>query len=946
MKRALFALMAMVLAVQFASADTLPAGVSQAQMDAAMSELSKLYGAPVVRTDQAKAICNQEKYVVECAEIGRRNGLFPKERAAKVDALLDTMKGEMVSKLKACDSVECLVDVARSVSKNLSAADPALARAVDLTAQKVEEKKVISDAAKSAGVDIRQCQTMDPDTAPLELLRGCAKLAKSKAIQKFIPEDQRERVDKSDNTIALKEALSKGELSCGDGTIEGCGKYCLSQSVGSADGAAIPAVCRDIAERFFGQEGIDELERAHKNVQQTFDDYKERYRAPEERFENRRFDDRNFAGTTTPARAVCPVLAYQPCPDGEYRQESVTELGCRVLGACIAFDTKTQPEPKEEGRGFICPALPTIDSCPRGAEKAISFVSPECGTYYAGKPSGGDKPPLPPQPAQERQCTQYGSGWHSMDQSGNCFNPSMTEYVTLGGALRTCTEAPAYGCSDTAGPSPHSYSAPPPSAGKKEQVWNDNGLRSWIRADADAARIDSLKQACAKVPQSANIWTPSAGTASSGDFGMPDPEKCGKAAACTSSQYFNGSQCVTSGSSTGTNPPACSSDQYWNGSACVVSPGGGGSALQRCFYPNATKSGQYVGYTVWCEADYVNCHEGSPSGASISLSGVALGAPSTCDSGWSGGSGTTGTVSGSCSSELVGILGTGCHSMGNAWFDSTMVNYVMPNTTQIKSCASAPISGCSGSGSGQTTSCPSGQYWNGSSCVNTSTTDCTSGQYWNGSACVSSTTTSCPSGQYWNGSACVNSTGTGTTDCSVYGSGWHTMDSSGNCFDSAMQNYKTVNGTLYSCASTPASGCSTSSQSCPSGQYWNGSSCVTTSTTSCTSGQYWNGSACVDSSTSPTPSSTSSSCGSGQYWDTRTNSCQSMQSACAEAGGTWDSATNYCRMPSSSADAKPLAFLCPSGHDWNGSYCVLKPLSGVEMYVANVLSAFRSLIGF
>src|SRR3989344_5339883 len=541
MKRALLVLAVLLLAAQFASADTLPAGVSQAQMDAAMRELSSLYGSPVVRTDQAKAICNQEKYLVECAEIGRRNGLFPKERAAKVDALLDNLKGEMVGKLKACDSVECLVDVARSMSQNLSASNPTLARAVDLTAQKVEEKRVISDAAKSAGVDIRQCQTMDPDTASLELLRGCAKLAKNKSIQKFIPEDRRDRADKSDNTIALKEALSKGELSCGDGTIEGCGKFCLSQSVGSADGAAIPAVCRDIAERFFGQEGINELERAHENVQRTFVDYKEKYRTPEERFD--------------PPRAVCPVLAYRPCPDGEYRQESVSELGCRVLGACIAFDTKTQPEPKEEGRRFICPALPTIDSCPSGAEKVISFVSPECGTYYACKPSDIDKPPLPPPlppppTVQERQCTQYGDGWHSMDQSGNCFNPSMTEYMTQGGALRTCSEAPAYGCSDTAGPSPYHYPSPTPSSCQKEQVWNDNGLRSWIRADADAARIDSLKQACAKVPQSANIWTPSAGTASSGDFGMPDPEKCGKAAACTSTQYFDGSQCVTSGSST------------------------------------------------------------------------------------------------------------------------------------------------------------------------------------------------------------------------------------------------------------------------------------------------------------------------------------------------------------------------------------------------------------
>jgi len=72
-----------------------------------------------------------------------------------------------------------------------------------------------------------------------------------------------------------------------------------------------------------------------------------------------------------------------------------------------------------------------------------------------------------------------------------------------------------------------------------------------------------------------------------------------------------------------------------------------------------------------------------------------------------------------------------------------------------------------------------------------------------------------------------------------------------------------------------------------------------------------------------------------------------MEAACAEAGGTWDSAANYCRMPgTSSARVAPLAFLCPSGHDWNGSYCTLKSPSGVEAYVANVLSAFMSLIDF
>ncbi len=337
---------------------------------------------------------------------------------------------------------------------------------------------------------------------------------------------------------------------------------------------------------------------------------------------------------------------------------------------------------------------------------------------------------------------------------------------------------------------------------------------------------------------------PGAGTASSADFGMPDPAKCKAAAACTSGQYFDGTSC--------------------------------GSTQNPTPYP---------------------------------------------------GTGGSGGVSGSCSAELSALLGSGCHSMGNAWFDSTMINYVMPNTTQVKSCASAPISGCSGSGqpvSGD--GCPAGQYRNGAGTCVTAPPSCTSGQYWNGSACVTSSTSGGTIGSECRSQSSQSSC-SATSGCY-----WYTGYSGNYCDSSG--------------SAAPSGGTGGSYTSCPSGQYWNGSACVTTSTTDCTSGQYWNGSACVNSSTSPTPTPTSSSCGSGQYWDSRTSSCQSMQAACAEAGGTWDSAANYCRMPSSSAAQKPLAFLCPGGHDWNGSYCVLKPASGVEMYLANVLSAFRSLLDF
>src|SRR3989338_2226616 len=97
-----------LLTATAAFAQTLPEGVTQVQMDAALSDLSTLYGSPVTRVDQAKAICNQEQYFIECAQIGQKHGLFREERAEQVDALLTELKGGVVDELKQCGSTECL----------------------------------------------------------------------------------------------------------------------------------------------------------------------------------------------------------------------------------------------------------------------------------------------------------------------------------------------------------------------------------------------------------------------------------------------------------------------------------------------------------------------------------------------------------------------------------------------------------------------------------------------------------------------------------------------------------------------------------------------------------------------------------------------------------------------------------------------------------------------
>ncbi|MBI4089018.1 hypothetical protein HY415_02890 [Candidatus Kaiserbacteria bacterium] len=1246
-----------------------PEGATDTQINSALEDLSAVYGTPVVRLDQAKAICNEERYIVDCAEIGKKHDLFSGDRTKQVTALLTELKGKTIEKLKQCEDVACLVDVATSIAGRLSSSNLSVARAVGLTPQKVEEKRAIVDTAKSLGVDLEACRTMDPDTASIELLRGCARLAKHENVQKYVPQATKDRANETDGAIALRESLASGQISCGDNTLEGCGNFCLAPSAEARAGGAanIPDVCRQIAAKFFGDGGVKELEHAYTTVQKTFDtltndarntvfttadgqtlsdpgsigrymegagnrgdveavsrgmdfliakgfvtpkdrDFalsvvqKVRERGPvdfsacradpslcadliseeekgqfnvmgeiekimrneminrgvadpsrcssdpsagqscleaaraalpqierfagespqaqrivsdirqkirfgeaglearsrvEERFKTTgdfSMGDRRFASvneletfckansqqclsetardgifsrdvaeekyarvienrydalppervqgtpfvqdgfnkeealqqfkqwldnpqgpppmppgvnarpypqyspypqyptpyppyqqlSTDPQRCQYAAAPPTPCRIGEYRQESTNEFGCRVFGSCIPLATKT--EPPRTDRLNICPALPTVESCPAGEERAITFSSPECGTYYSCQPAY--KPPVPDD--QNRivpSCERYGSGWRSLDSSGNCFSPSMSEYRTVNGALYSCSAFPAYGCSASdVPPSP----LPPPS-GQREQVWNSAGLRSWIRSDASASRIESLKSACANVSSRANVWLPGAGTQSSPDFGMPDPAKCAVAASCTSEQYFDGTSCKAQGTS-----QACSAGQYWDGTSCTSNTVSG---MQKCFYPNASKNGAPTGYTVWCEKDYYNCHEGSPSGVAVGLTGLSLGAPSTCEVGWTGSTGScpsgqywngtscvtsttttcpsnqywngascvsnTTTVTGSCSSELTSLLGSGCHSMGGGWFNGEMSKYVLSNSQTVRSCTTEPVSGCTGTTQAQT-SCPSGQYWNGSSCVTSTTqTSCSSGQYWNGTSCVTSTTqTSCSSGQYWNGSSCVTST---------------------------------------------------TQTSCPSGQYWNGSTCQTTNTydtasaqqgctnaggtwesssnycrmpTTCPSGQYWNGSACQTTSTSDT---------------TSTYNNTSAQQSCASAGGTWDSAANYCRMPTqstscssgeywngsscvsstqtttgtytpppdtstytpppdtstytapssgtytpppSTTESAPISYLfCPDGHDWNGAYCTLSPRTPFERYMANVLSALGSLVG-
>ena len=103
-----------------------------------------------------------------------------------------------------------------------------------------------------------------------------------------------------------------------------------------------------------------------------------------------------------------------------------------------------------------------------------------------------------------------------------------------------------------------------------------------------------------------------------------------------------------------------------------------------------------------------------------------------------------------------------------------------------------------------------------------------------------------------------------------------------------------------------------SSQSCPTGQTWNGSSCVVN--TSCPTGQTWNGSSCVINTTCP-PGSTwngsscvvNTSCPTGQTW----NGSSCVVNTSCPTGQTWNGSS--CVVNTS----------CPTGSTWNGTSCVI-----------------------
>src|SRR3989344_1232289 len=245
-----------------------PAGAAEeTQIQAAIDDLSSATGQDITSKDQALELCNQEQYLDTCADIGKKYELYTPEEIGQVDDFLNEVKGKILNDIKTCVDEECLIRVANELAQKLQAKNPTLAINLNLTPKIIEQKNAVVQAAKDIGVNFRDCETMDPDTAPIELLRKCAKLAKDSRVQNYIPEEKRALAAQFEDsaTLKLREALSAGKYQCGDGTLDGCGNFCLN----STGTAGIPPVCSQIASEIFGQDGVKQLEAAQQQVGQV-----------------------------------------------------------------------------------------------------------------------------------------------------------------------------------------------------------------------------------------------------------------------------------------------------------------------------------------------------------------------------------------------------------------------------------------------------------------------------------------------------------------------------------------------------------------------------------------------------------------------------------------------------------------------------------------------------
>src|SRR3989338_4194946 len=98
----------------------------EAQIQAAIEDLSSVTGQDITSEDQALELCNQEQYLDTCADIGKKHELYTEDEVVQVDSFLNEVRGQVLADIKACQDEECLIRVANQLAQKVLVNNPTL----------------------------------------------------------------------------------------------------------------------------------------------------------------------------------------------------------------------------------------------------------------------------------------------------------------------------------------------------------------------------------------------------------------------------------------------------------------------------------------------------------------------------------------------------------------------------------------------------------------------------------------------------------------------------------------------------------------------------------------------------------------------------------------------------------------------------------------------------
>ncbi len=224
-----------------------------------------------------------------------------------------------------------------------------------------------------------------------------------------------------------------------------------------------------------------------------------------------------------------------------------------------------QPTSQPISKKNICPMMPTVNECPSGQDKIVTYSSLECGTYYSCQES--KKTSTPPPPINRTSCP-YGQYMDSTARVcvGNTISPVTTDCEKVNGIWNPETKSCKMPETQPSSTCPEGiYGNRTPCVSLEIQIQNCLSGQFWdgTKCMVTDYRIDPVLN-CKQLGGTWNEVTKSC--AMSGAINT-----------CPSDQFWDGTSCVISTSTTSptTSDPATMCAQYggtWTDMTCTMPP--------------------------------------------------------------------------------------------------------------------------------------------------------------------------------------------------------------------------------------------------------------------------------------------------------------------------------------------------------------------------------------